>query len=171
MKAGRQAGLPPGPCRPAATKHTHPCPPSPPHPPRVTPIWLADWNPSTDIQARERAWRIGQSRPVTIYRLITRGTIEEKVYHRQVMGLAGEACRAEERACSGGPAGGHGYLIGMGAGPAADSRVQMGSRGVWREGRGRQRDAGLSLPACLPANVPFLPPTDLQKLLNQQGAP
>jgi hypothetical protein len=38
----------------------------------------------TDTQARERAWRIGQGRPVTVYRLITSGTIEEKVYHRQV---------------------------------------------------------------------------------------
>lgn len=27
-----------------------------------------DWNPSTDIQARERSWRLGQKRPVTIYR-------------------------------------------------------------------------------------------------------
>jgi DNA excision repair protein ERCC-6 len=27
-----------------------------------------DWNPSTDIQARERAWRLGQKRPVTIFR-------------------------------------------------------------------------------------------------------
>lgn len=36
------------------------------------------------LQARERAWRIGQTRDVTIYRLITRGTIEEKVYHRQI---------------------------------------------------------------------------------------
>lgn len=35
-------------------------------------------------QARERAWRIGQKRDVTVYRLITRGTIEEKVYHRQI---------------------------------------------------------------------------------------
>lgn len=35
-------------------------------------------------QARERAWRIGQQRDVTVYRLITRGTIEEKVYHRQI---------------------------------------------------------------------------------------
>lgn len=43
-----------------------------------------DWNPATDTQARERAWRIGQTRPVTVYRLITSGTIEEKVYHRQV---------------------------------------------------------------------------------------
>ena len=43
-----------------------------------------DWNPSVDIQARERCWRIGQKKPVTIYRLITSGTIEEKIYHRQI---------------------------------------------------------------------------------------
>ena len=43
-----------------------------------------DWNPSTDMQARERAWRLGQTRHVTIYRLICRGTIEEKIYHRQI---------------------------------------------------------------------------------------
>lgn len=47
-----------------------------------------DWNPSTDLQARERAWRIGQTRPVTVYRLVTTGTIEEKIYHRQVSSTA-----------------------------------------------------------------------------------
>ncbi|KAK3608200.1 hypothetical protein CHS0354_039216 [Potamilus streckersoni] len=47
-------------------------------------IFDPDWNPSTDTQARERAWRIGQNRHVTIYRLITTGTIEEKIYHRQI---------------------------------------------------------------------------------------
>lgn len=36
------------------------------------------------LQARARAWRIGQTKDVTIFRLITRGTIEEKVYHRQI---------------------------------------------------------------------------------------
>ncbi|PGH29773.1 DNA excision repair protein ERCC-6 [[Emmonsia] crescens] len=47
-------------------------------------IYDPDWNPSTDIQARERAWRLGQKREVTIYRLMTAGTIEEKIYHRQI---------------------------------------------------------------------------------------
>ena len=47
-------------------------------------IYDPDWNPSTDIQARERAWRLGQEREVTIYRLMTAGTIEEKIYHRQI---------------------------------------------------------------------------------------
>ncbi|KDO29148.1 hypothetical protein SPRG_05391 [Saprolegnia parasitica CBS 223.65] len=47
-------------------------------------IFDPDWNPSTDMQARERAWRMGQTKQVTIYRLITSGTIEEKIYHRQL---------------------------------------------------------------------------------------
>ncbi|KAI5926431.1 SNF2 family N-terminal domain-containing protein [Camillea tinctor] len=47
-------------------------------------IFDPDWNPSTDIQARERAWRLGQKKDVTIYRLMTAGTIEEKIYHRQI---------------------------------------------------------------------------------------
>lgn len=47
-------------------------------------IYDPDWNPATDTQARERAWRIGQERQVTIYRLLSAGTIEEKIYQRQV---------------------------------------------------------------------------------------
>ncbi|KAK3554283.1 hypothetical protein QTP70_020140 [Hemibagrus guttatus] len=47
-------------------------------------IYDPDWNPSTDTQARERAWRIGQKQQVTVYRLLTAGTIEEKIYHRQI---------------------------------------------------------------------------------------
>ncbi|KAI9895791.1 hypothetical protein PsorP6_019435 [Peronosclerospora sorghi] len=47
-------------------------------------VFDPDWNPSTDVQARERAWRIGQQKPVTLYRLVTAGTIEEKIFHRQI---------------------------------------------------------------------------------------
>ncbi|KYM92518.1 DNA excision repair protein ERCC-6 [Atta colombica] len=50
-------------------------------------IYDPDWNPATDAQARERAWRIGQNKQVTVYRLITAGTIEEKIYHRQIFKL------------------------------------------------------------------------------------
>lgn len=46
-----------------------------------------DWNPMTDLQSRERAWRLGQKREVVIYRLITKGTIEEKIYQRQIFKL------------------------------------------------------------------------------------
>ena len=37
------------------------------------------WNPAVEEQASARSHRIGQERPVTIYRLITEGTIEEKI--------------------------------------------------------------------------------------------
>lgn len=47
-------------------------------------IYDPDWNPSTDMQARERAWRLGQKQDVAIYRLIMAGCIEEKIYHRQI---------------------------------------------------------------------------------------
>merc|ERR1719319_1441020 len=48
-------------------------------------IFDPDWNPSTDMQARERSWRIGQKKQVTIYRLMTAGTIEEKIYYKQIL--------------------------------------------------------------------------------------
>ena len=37
------------------------------------------WNPAVEDQASDRAHRIGQTRPVTIYRLVTQGTIEEQI--------------------------------------------------------------------------------------------
>lgn len=42
------------------------------------------WNPATDAQAVDRAFRIGQEKNVVIYRLITCGTVEEKIYRRQI---------------------------------------------------------------------------------------
>ena len=43
-----------------------------------------DWNPSKDLQAMDRAHRLGQKRVVNVYRLITRDTIEEKIMNYQV---------------------------------------------------------------------------------------
>jgi superfamily II DNA or RNA helicase len=37
------------------------------------------WNPAVEAQATDRAHRIGQARPVTVYKLITTGTVEEKI--------------------------------------------------------------------------------------------
>ncbi|KAF9529285.1 P-loop containing nucleoside triphosphate hydrolase protein [Crepidotus variabilis] len=47
----------------------------------------SDWNPSHDLQSMARCHRDGQKRPVFIYRLLTAGTIDEKIYQRQVTKL------------------------------------------------------------------------------------
>ncbi|MHB1844346.1 MAG: SNF2-related protein [Deltaproteobacteria bacterium] len=48
------------------------------------------WNPAVEDQATDRAHRIGQTRPVTVYRLVTSGTIEETILtlHDEKRGLA-----------------------------------------------------------------------------------
>uniref|UniRef100_A0A8C4N9N3 BTAF1 RNA polymerase II, B-TFIID transcription factor-associated n=1 Tax=Eptatretus burgeri TaxID=7764 RepID=A0A8C4N9N3_EPTBU len=47
-----------------------------------------DWNPMRDLQAMDRAHRIGQKRVVNVYRLITRGTLEEKIMGLQKFKLS-----------------------------------------------------------------------------------
>jgi TATA-binding protein-associated factor len=42
-----------------------------------------DWNPQKDLQAMDRAHRIGQKKVVNVYRLVTRGTLEEKILNLQ----------------------------------------------------------------------------------------
>jgi SNF2 family DNA or RNA helicase len=37
------------------------------------------WNPAVEAQATDRAHRIGQERPVNAYKLVTTGTVEEKI--------------------------------------------------------------------------------------------
>ena len=48
------------------------------------------WNPAVEDQASDRAHRIGQTRPVTIYRMVAQGTIEEQIVelHRDKRDLA-----------------------------------------------------------------------------------
>ncbi|KAG1828022.1 SNF2 family DNA-dependent ATPase [Suillus variegatus] len=41
-----------------------------------------DWNPQMDIQAQDRAHRIGQTKPVLVFRLVTAHTIETRIMHR-----------------------------------------------------------------------------------------
>jgi SNF2 family DNA or RNA helicase len=41
------------------------------------------WNPASENQATDRAWRIGQEQPVFVYKLIVRGSLEEKIQERQ----------------------------------------------------------------------------------------
>merc|ERR1719346_707911 len=44
----------------------------------------SDWNPAMDRQAMDRAHRIGQTRDVHIYRLISEHTVEENIWKRQL---------------------------------------------------------------------------------------
>ncbi|KAH7910079.1 SNF2 family N-terminal domain-containing protein [Hygrophoropsis aurantiaca] len=41
-----------------------------------------DWNPQMDVQAQDRAHRIGQTKPVLVFRLVSAHTIETKIMHR-----------------------------------------------------------------------------------------
>ncbi|KAH8920948.1 hypothetical protein BT69DRAFT_371018 [Atractiella rhizophila] len=47
-------------------------------------IFDPNWNPSHDLQAQDRAFRIGQRRDVNVYRLIGAGSLEELIYTRQI---------------------------------------------------------------------------------------
>jgi hypothetical protein len=49
-------------------------------------VVIADpnWNPAYDLQAQDRAYRLGQTRDVEVFRLISAGTIEEVIYARQI---------------------------------------------------------------------------------------
>ena len=47
-------------------------------------VFDPNWNPSYDLQAQDRAYRIGQTRDVEVFRLISTGTVEEVVYARQI---------------------------------------------------------------------------------------
>jgi SNF2 family DNA or RNA helicase len=70
-----------------------------------------DWNPASDKQAAARIWREGQKRRCFIYRLMSTGTVEEKIIQRQLskeglqnivddadqVGLKHSCARASER--------------------------------------------------------------------------
>ncbi|GIZ40898.1 hypothetical protein CKM354_000421900 [Cercospora kikuchii] len=45
-------------------------------------LFDSDWNPQADLQAMARAHRIGQKKPVTIYRFVSKDTVEEEVLER-----------------------------------------------------------------------------------------
>ncbi len=48
-------------------------------------VFIADpwWNPAVEQQAQDRAYRIGQDKPVVIYKFISKNTIEDKIIHLQ----------------------------------------------------------------------------------------
>ena len=50
-------------------------------------LYDSDWNPQVDLQAMDRAHRIGQTKSVNVYRLVSENTIEEKIIERQITKL------------------------------------------------------------------------------------
>ena len=50
-------------------------------------LYDSDWNPQVDLQAMDRAHRIGQTKVVQVFRLITTNTMEQKMIERQTMKL------------------------------------------------------------------------------------
>ncbi|AET40511.1 DNA-dependent ATPase RAD54 Ecym_6118 [Eremothecium cymbalariae DBVPG len=56
-----------------------------------------DWNPAADQQALARVWRDGQKKDCFIYRFISTGTIEEKIYQRQSMKMSLSSCVVDEK--------------------------------------------------------------------------
>jgi SNF2 family DNA or RNA helicase len=71
-------------------------------------VIIADpwWNPAAEDQASGRAHRIGQTRPVTVYRLVHQGTLEEKIValHQDKRELADSVLAAEQENAGGGGA-------------------------------------------------------------------
>ena len=45
-------------------------------------LYDSDWNPQQDLQAQDRAHRIGQTKPVIVYRLSTKGTVEQTLLEK-----------------------------------------------------------------------------------------
>uniref|UniRef100_A0A5F8GL85 TBC1 domain family member 12 n=1 Tax=Monodelphis domestica TaxID=13616 RepID=A0A5F8GL85_MONDO len=45
-------------------------------------IYDSDWNPQSDLQAQDRCHRIGQTKPVVVYRLVTANTVDQKIVER-----------------------------------------------------------------------------------------
>ncbi|OMH84182.1 DNA repair protein rhp54 [Zancudomyces culisetae] len=56
-----------------------------------------DWNPASDQQALARVWRDGQKKTCFIYRFVSTGTIEEKIFQRQSHKQSLSSCVVDER--------------------------------------------------------------------------
>ncbi|KAL6785495.1 RAD54A [Auxenochlorella protothecoides x Auxenochlorella symbiontica] len=67
-------------------------------------LFDSHWNPAMDRQAMARIWRDGQKKACTVYRLLTTGTIDEKMYQRQRM--KGDMAAGVQGGAAGGAGGG-----------------------------------------------------------------
>eukprot|EP00955_Chlamydomonas_euryale_P003858 40132-Chlamydomonas_euryale.AAC.2 len=69
-------------------------------------LYDSDWNPQWDLQAMARVHRIGQTKPVHVYRLCSEGTVEDRIQRR-----AEQKLYLDQVWCAGGP---EGSVRGMG---------------------------------------------------------
>ena len=83
----------------------------------VSVLFDPNWNPAHDLQAQDRAFRIGQRRDVEVFRLISQGTVEEIVYARQIykqqQANIGYDASNERRYFKGVQGSSHGELFGL----------------------------------------------------------
>jgi hypothetical protein len=77
-------------------------------------LYDSDWNPQMDLQAQDRAHRIGQKKQVKVFRLVTDSTIEEKIVERAEMKLRLDAVIV-----------GAGKLAAKSKGPSKDEMLSM----------------------------------------------
>lgn len=50
-------------------------------------LYDSDWNPQADLQAQDRAHRIGQKKQVKVFRLVTENTVDEKIVEKAAIKL------------------------------------------------------------------------------------
>ncbi|KAJ6137154.1 SNF2-related protein [Penicillium samsonianum] len=117
-------------------------------------LFDVDWNPATDIQAMARIHRDGQKRPCRIYRVLLKGSLEEKIWQRQVtkLGLA-DSVMQEKSTSNGGAqfsAAELRDLFRLDEDRACQTHELLGCR---CGGRGVQADSEASSGAVTPATV------------------
>lgn len=112
-------------------------------------IFDSDFNPHMDLQALARAYRIGQRRDVMVYRLATRGTIEERVMQLSQKKLRLEKMIVQDKNVGEDPAGTKND--GIASDPAALNRLlQHGTQDLFKDA---DKAAGQSQPVALPSEV------------------
>eukprot|EP00597_Dinobryon_sp_UTEXLB2267_P004843 CAMPEP_0170077316 /NCGR_PEP_ID=MMETSP0019_2-20121128/14156_1 /TAXON_ID=98059 /ORGANISM="Dinobryon sp., Strain UTEXLB2267" /LENGTH=1791 /DNA_ID=CAMNT_0010289569 /DNA_START=144 /DNA_END=5519 /DNA_ORIENTATION=- len=108
-------------------------------------IFDSDWNPQNDLQAQARAHRIGQTKAVMVYRLLTRKTYEMEMFHQASMKLGLD--RAVLAHARNEEAGGDGEICGVGGATKAqlsaieiDVLLKRGAYDVFREDDTEQKE-------------------------------
>ncbi|KAK9451476.1 SNF2 family N-terminal domain-containing protein [Limtongia smithiae] len=86
----------------------------------------SDWNPTIDSQAMDRAHRLGQTKQVTVYRLLVRGTIEERMRDR-----AKQKMHVQQVVMEGGTSGSSGVTGGSGGGGGVDFQKPAREVAYW----------------------------------------